>query len=81
MSRRPAQNGANTELVAAKDAEIARLKEVVGRLERRGDLLDARLLSFRAAEAEYRAQVASTAKRSKCRPAGQKVTGSVSGLW
>ncbi len=58
VAHRLDKSGAQTELIVAKDAEIARLKEVVGRLERRGDLLDARLLSFRAAEAEYRDQVA-----------------------
>ncbi len=62
LSRRPTQDGGNTELIATKDAEIARLRDVIGRLERRGDLLDARLLSFRTAEAEYRDQVATIAQ-------------------
>ena len=61
MARRLDDSGAHTELVAAKDAEIARLRDTVGHLERRGDLFDARLLSFRAAESEYRAQVATKA--------------------
>ena len=59
MARRLADgSGAQEELLAAKDAETARLKETIGHLERRRDLFDARLMSFRAAEAEYRAQVA-----------------------
>ena len=52
------EDSTRTELVAAKDAEISRLREIVAQTARRGDLFDARLLSFRAAEAEYRAQIA-----------------------